>query len=426
MSKIAGQGLVAFAWRFLLLSSIYGPFYTAAQGGGSFDERRLQQISQSMNPKLKMCDDFYSYACENWQGPELIKILEEKIQGDTLEILEQLYRASEPKFLRELYQYYEAYKEVENPQPLEYLKWLRVYENMQWSLVENKTLSGEKPWKWNVDWLELLAKLRQFGFNDLFFQEDVIQSKEDPYKGVVELKIPDLSYLYDFEQQVYILGDLIDESLVESLAEFQAELSKVTLELVHSEESDDFNYRYLDMASSSRVEGKLVTLKDLYMPWLNKYLQLILQQTPLDPNMQIQVQSVKYLKRIYSFLSKYDNQMLCDYIQIKFLIFLMKDDRIHYKMDAVNNIRKNFPMILQWIHGRIHKELPRDVGVVQRLFSNLKENFKKVLQSKASTLPSSLMEYMMAKLNTLELVVLNKSSMELEFYYGSLSFLSTE
>ncbi|XP_061392948.1 membrane metallo-endopeptidase-like 1 [Musca vetustissima] len=429
---VGGQGIVVipWVWRLLLLWSVSRQFFAAAEpvAAVTFDERRLQQISESMNPKLKACGDFYSYACDNWQGPEMIKILEERIQTETMLVLELLYKAGEPKFLRELYQYYVAYAEVENPQPLEYAKWLWVYENMQWPFLENKTSSVarvEGP-KRNIEWLELLAKLRQFGFNDLFFHENIRKSKEDPYKGIIELRIPDLSYLYDFEQQVYILGDLVEESLVDQLATFQAELSKFTLELIQTEESDNFNYRYLNMEESNHHhdEGKLMTLKDLHMPWLNQYLQILLKQNSLDPNMQIQVQSLKYLKRIYNVLSRYDNEMLCNYIQVKFLISLMKDDRIHYKMDVVKNIRKEFPLVLQWIHGQIHEDLEKEVGKIRNLFINLKENFKKNLQSKA--LATSLVEYILRKLNTLDLLIFDKSAQELEYYYEHLNFVSSE
>ncbi|XP_073841874.1 endothelin-converting enzyme 1-like [Musca autumnalis] len=425
---IGGHWFVVALWRLFLIGwMIASPWWcAAAETKETFDEQRLKQIAQSMNPKLKVCGDFYSYACDNWQGEELIKILEEKIQSETMVTLEELYRTSEPKFLRELYNYYAAYKEVESTEPMEYLKWLRIYENMQWSLMENKTMTAEKkPWKWNVQWIELLAQLRRFGFNDLFFLEDIIKSKQDPYRGVIELRNPDLSYLYDFEQQAFVLDNLVDEDLVETLAMFQSELSKFTLELIQDEEKDEFNYRYLNMESSSHIEGKIMALKDLYMPWLNKYLQIILHQSTIDPNMPIQVQSVKYLKRIYSFLSKYDNEMLCDYIQIKFLIFLMKGDRVHYKNDAATNIRKNFPLILQWIHGRIHAaELQNSVGVIQKLFTNLKENFRKSLQNRALSPP--LVEYITAKLNSLQLVIFDKSPMDLEFYYAGLNFVSTE
>lgn len=426
MSRFNGQCLKVFV-ALLLYSSYCSDTSTAAEDTATtFDEKRLQQIAGSINPNRKLCTDFYSYACDNWEGPELIKILEEKIHNDTSQVLEELYTVSEPKFIRELSNYYTAYLEVEQTEPMSYLRWLRIYADIEWSLMERGSF---KQWKWNVEWIELLAKLRKFGFNEIFFEENVRKSFEDPFKGVIEMKIPSLSYLYDFEQQVYVLGNLADEKTVETLNNFQMELSTLSQELVKTEEADDFNYMYHNIEISGPIyssEAKLVSLKDLKMPWLNKYLQILLDRTELDPQMQIYVQSAKYLHRIHNFLSKYDNQLLCDYIQLKFLIYLMQNDRVHYRADAVEAMRRNFPMALQWIHGRMHPELQGDLFAIKNIFLKLKNRFTINLKDNGENLSGDIMDYMLAKVDKLDLLIFNKDAEELDLYYEKLHFLASD
>ncbi|XP_013111100.2 membrane metallo-endopeptidase-like 1 [Stomoxys calcitrans] len=308
---------------------------------------------------------------------------------------------------------------------------MRAYEDIEWSLMEGNTSKAAeqtektKNWKWKIEWIELLARLRKFGFNDIFFREMVRQSKVNPSRGAIELKMPPLSYLYDFEQQVFVLDDLVNEDTVETLAYFQGNLSTFTMNLVKAEEGDDFNYLYQNIKPFTETASKLIALKDLHMPWLTRYLQTLLNSL-VDPQMQLYVQSVKYLHRIYSFLSEYDNDLLCDYIQMKFLIYLMKYDRIHLQPDSVRNIRENFPLILQWLHGSLHPEVKEDIPVIQQLFANLKLKFHQNIKENSAQLPAATVDHMLKKLDSLQLVIFDKSTQEVELYYQHLHFLASE
>uniref|UniRef100_A0A1I8N0D9 Peptidase M13 N-terminal domain-containing protein n=1 Tax=Musca domestica TaxID=7370 RepID=A0A1I8N0D9_MUSDO len=290
----------------------------------STSQRRLESIQNSIDVNVSVCENFFKYACGKWlvetnttSSVGHLEALQTKVNGEMEKLLDTNDFSNSPKFLQNIQNYYRACADnsKKEQEVAEYFKWINAEQNIK---MPTELWNNETHWEWDYDWIELLALTRRLGFNDLFFFEGITQRIDDSRRMIIEVKRPSLEKMQRLWSVVMQYNISEFKQLFERFSEFNQALFDGLSELYPIQEP------YLD--SYFDDDSDLITVRDLKMPWLEKYLCVLLNQTDIDPQMQLYIQSVDYLRGVSALLIEYDNSLICDYIHLQFYVYLMEQD----------------------------------------------------------------------------------------------------
>uniref|UniRef100_A0A1I8MUZ9 Peptidase M13 N-terminal domain-containing protein n=1 Tax=Musca domestica TaxID=7370 RepID=A0A1I8MUZ9_MUSDO len=380
-------------------------------------QERLYLLSMDRN--ISPCDDFYGYACGNWNPEggrtyqETLTRLDFEINMEMKQILQNVTQISQRKFAQEVSNYYKSCLSTEAPATVDYLKWLETHEHdLQWPISISHGSQGYYPSQ-QYDWIRMLAILRKYGLNDVIIHESAVPKDTNPNILILELGSPqDLgNHKMNTLRYDVITGTirfLMPEREYHTLWSDVQDLDNKLLELKTKYESDE----QILFATISGLSDQ---------PWLLQYISVLLDNDNLDPTMEVVVTNIAYLRAVVDFLQTYEARFVCEYLQMKFLSYLnYKQFKNEYR-DCVASTRLLFPLPTQWLFDQNHPELETEIDVVSRMFTKLKQTFLRVLNRNVYNLDQSMIKFFRAKLRTLQLRVGYLSSHSLEELYRSLS-----
>ncbi|XP_073826486.1 uncharacterized protein [Musca autumnalis] len=383
------------------------------------NDKLRQQIGGFQDWKTRPCDNFLHYACGNWpyhmekEIPDVLHLIDVKLNEEFRQIFQQRNpRMPEMNFMRQARNYYESclgmFGEKKPLNPVEYLKWLQYNEKLQW--VEYSR--DEKQHPSNFSWLQMLAIFRKYDLNNFIFLEEAMQHPWNNTKMIVAIKKPYAEGPYHYlgnledEQRKFTLRNTSDTENYEKYLQFDLELKEV------------WDYH----SNSSERQQQMVTfgqLKHLQLQWLGEYLTVALQPLQLDPQMEIFIEDVDYLKTMKLFLDEVEDRgFLAKYLQLNFLSKLScapHGDHGYY--DCTQSTRYRFPLVMQWLYKHHHPDISYEFYKLQLLFSNLKRNLKKHFM-RVLEIPAQ--EAARNKLNNLKLQIIDVWQPAIEHLYSNL------
>uniref|UniRef100_A0A1I8MJQ6 Peptidase family M13 n=1 Tax=Musca domestica TaxID=7370 RepID=A0A1I8MJQ6_MUSDO len=395
---------------------------TEATHQPSYINRRQQKlIESSMDLNADPCTDYYQYACGKWADHvdgagskfyETLTMLDYQVNRELANHMDRLRLRHGPRFVRKAYEYYRSCFDVESYKPLEYLRWMKIHENLKWPMLWADPKNNVE-----FDWVQTLAVMRRYGMNGVLVEEIVYQKKDDPSRLTVDLDKPveGGGFVAMAERNLKVLIETLD-----------IPMNSRTFKKLWKEISD-FEELLLRLDDIPDEEGsRLITVRELPLPWLKKYLRIVLQQSSLDPDMELYIQNIPYLEALDALLKEYDNRFICKYLEIRFLWHLnLKGPEDFSKEDCLSSTRSLLPMAMHWIYEQKNPEILQESTKIRELFNNLVKEFKQQLEQNNHGFNETILSYLLNKLDHIQLKIGNLPRIDtvpvLERHYANLT-----
>uniref|UniRef100_A0A1I8Q3F2 Peptidase M13 N-terminal domain-containing protein n=1 Tax=Stomoxys calcitrans TaxID=35570 RepID=A0A1I8Q3F2_STOCA len=403
------------------------------------DEAVLEVIREHMYNTSDACDNFWDYACGSWtEGPyyDHVDTLGAMTNhyADKLKVIVEILKtaAEDPEdntlMVNKIWRYYESCSASGNYylEVAEYLKELPMHqvwgEQFQWHSMFNKTSFAEH----NIDWLTLMATLRPYGLNGIFFKESMGFASNDSWKNVLEIKIPTARKRFRSKYKILeILEEYHFEAYASSeelwlLAEDLYAFDKDMVELYRGYEETGKNVKSLTMEELLNA--------DTLLPW-QKYFDLLIGKH-LDPRLvSLEIAGkLDYFTNLHEQLQQKDGQIVFWYIIVNFCQHLLDIKPLITDRNCLLHTNVMFPLGLNYIYDRfLYKNRQKDEKVLQDMLSGLKGQFAVYVEENKFQLSNEEIGYLKAKVSAIQLQIGNLPSHipHLNEYYSPIELSPT-
>ncbi|XP_067639806.1 neprilysin-4-like [Eurosta solidaginis] len=420
----------------LVLFCVFISTPNKASAARSMNRQQLKTIERYMDPSADPCNDYYQYACGNWQNVhadaeyyETIGLIDYKVDIEYAELLNSVRKRrklrGEHTFVRKLLDYYKSCLRVYAYTPQSYLDWLQEHEQLTWPSVLPSVARGASKRRSKAvryDWLQMLAVLRKYGLNAVFIEETVIQRRDNARASSIDLDKPVLNGGF---QPIPHKGFLL---IMEYLGVTDTERRDELWDAVHLFETKlkslDFVEDSMDVGEESASMQRETTLAELNMPFLTRYLDILLDK-PVDPHMKLTIQNLPYMRLLLTVLDEHEPEFICRYLMLRFLWYLNVDGpRNFLKGDCVSHTRSMLPLAMTWLYERHNPELVDEKMNIEGLFHKLLQHFTHTLHNNANNFDSHILRFLQDKIDTMRIKVGNlprpATNRQVESFYAAL------
>ncbi|TMW48973.1 hypothetical protein DOY81_005945 [Sarcophaga bullata] len=362
-----------------------------------------------MNLKVEPCNNFYEYACGNWNEAyagektnfvEMLTMLDYNANVEMYRILDELIMdGNKPKFLQNVQKYYKSCINVQTFYTKPYMRWLELYDNFRWP---------SRNCKYQFDWVITLAKMRTYDFNEAFIQLMFVKNKII----VIDLNKPDNFVPLTRESYYVILETLIVKNDPDRIEQFWQKMEKF-------EES-------LAALNARQFESKaVIKFKDLPLEWLKKYLLIVLDQNIINPDMELYIQNISYILALDKLLQKYNAFFLTLYLQTRFLRYLHSNAPDDFsEVDCISSARRFMPTAMHWLYEYHHPELNNEHATIYEIFNKVRQQFSKTILKNKHGFNDQLVMHLYNKLVNMKIKINNiprvNTLATLEWFYQDL------
>ncbi|XP_064554086.1 neprilysin-4 [Drosophila montana] len=420
----------------------------------SIQELLANQLQSYMDTKARPCENFYQYACGNWQlqQEEHTQHTQHKAQqqqqqerqqhyqqkahreqheqlqpSDTLAVLDYALNRQLELLLRrgvanetsgeeqplavheKMRNYYRACKRLKPYNLKKYLQLLQPGNGTSWPLLSRSW----QPEKFN--WLATIGRLRLFGLNGVLLKEQVLPRWDDAGSYSIYLDKPSLTETMPMGEgaMIELLLDIgqtkrVANELARQVDAFERQLHRLQ-ELEDDEGAKEMQLGYLAE----------------YMPqlqWL-AYMQQLRATAAgyeLDLLSTLIIQNLPYMRALDELLQHQKPETICNYIMLKLLAFLKQQGPAEIsRVECMASLRRAMPLAASLLIGqRFHDSSSEPL--VSDIFSRLKLRFGQLLSENRLQLQQPIVQVLRDKLQAMRLqlgfVQLNDSSFVEEYY----------
>ncbi|XP_065357360.1 neprilysin-4-like [Calliphora vicina] len=397
-------------------------------------------IERYMDATARPCENFYQYACGNWYQQHI----DELDYGDVLGLmdyelnrkLEHLLRKPSTEQLMgsdgnrteenltdhalsttemspgaeeyswgigqsatvydKVWTYYKSCKKVKPYNLKKYLQLIQPGRGVHWSVLAKQ--GGRK---WNsekFDWLESIARLRLYGLNGVLLKEQVLPRWDESTSMSIYLDKPDLAETLAMGEGV-IIELLMDIGQTKRVAnEIARDVNRFEFQLHKLQELED---------EEGPKEMQLSYLQE-YMPqidWLSYLKELKGPDTDLATT--VIIQNIPYMRSLVKLLNTVDSSTLCNYIMLKFLIYLKAQGPNEIsRQECIASLRRSMPLALSYMVGvHYYKDAEKNDQQLEKIFKHLKQSFHNIIQENRLQLPETIVQTQLQKIDTMQLRV---------------------
>ncbi|XP_034471557.1 neprilysin-1 [Drosophila innubila] len=403
----------------------------------SIQELLANQVQSYMDTTARPCENFYQYACGNWQLQQQEEQTHRSPQhgqqhgqreqqaqlqpSDTLGVLdyvlnrqlEHLLRrgnsSSTEEFQPELHEkmrsYYRSCKRLKPYNLKKYLQLLQPGNGTHWPLL-SRSWQPEK-----FHWLATIGRLRLFGLNGVLLKEQVLPRWDDSSSYSVYLDKPSL-------METTPMGE---GAIIELLLDI-GQTKRVANELAR--QVDAFERKLHRLQELEDDEGA----KEMQLGYLAEYLPQLqwlpymqqLRDTNLDLLSTLIIQNVPYLRALDELLQRQKPETLCNYIMLRLLAFLKQQGPAEIsRVECIASLRRAMPLAASWVIGQRFHESSFE-PIISDMFSRLKLRFDQLLTENRLQLEPPIVQVLREKLQKMRLqlgfVQLNDTNFVEDYY----------
>ncbi|EDW76252.2 uncharacterized protein Dwil_GK14758 [Drosophila willistoni] len=377
------------------------------------------QLESYMDTKARPCENFYQYACGNWQLQQDQEHQEQHqprehaqlLPSDTLEVLDHSINRQLEVVLRrnfnntademedesseiiyeKLRHYYRSCKRLKPYNLKKYLQLLAPGNETHWPLLS-------RSWKReNFNWLQTLGRLRLYGLNGVLIKEQILPRWDDSVSYSIYVDKPNLMETSPMGEgaMIELLLDIGQTKRVANLLARQVDIFERKLQRLQELEDDE-----------GPKEMQLIYLEE-YMPeleWLS-YMRELRRDEELDKESTLIIQNIPYMRALHQLIQNQSRETVCNYIMLKLLSFLKQHGPEEIsKAECIGSLRRAMPLASSWLIGQRFHHTSKELNI-QKLFRKLKKRFDGILKENRLTLPSNIVELLRDKLQKMRLQV---------------------
>ena len=377
----------------------------------STNRKQKKLIESSMNLKAEPCNNFYNYACGNWDEAyegaktnfiEAVSMLDYNVNVEMQRVLDRFTMINKPNFIHQVRKYYKSCRNLDKYESIKYLQWLKLNDQFKWPAIWTTPKKNIQ-----FDWVKTLAKMRTYGFNDVFIQLIFTKNVNDANAFVVDLDKPvmDGGFKPITEKDL----DVIIRSLPMAIP--TTEFAKLWQEIKEFEEI----LAELDQIDDISIEDEndferehVIKFKDLPLDWLKNYLRIVLNQTVISPDMILYIQNKPYMLALDNLLQKYNQRFINKYLEIRFLWYLhLQGPDNFYEIECLSNVRGLMSTAMHWLYEQLHPSLLNEYDSIYEIFNNLRQLFGKTIQKNKHGFNTTIVQHLKNKLDHMKLKLNN-------------------
>uniref|UniRef100_A0A1A9V7E4 Ig-like domain-containing protein n=1 Tax=Glossina austeni TaxID=7395 RepID=A0A1A9V7E4_GLOAU len=402
--------LLVAAWPYLITGQTHGQ---------DVNKQQIENILHDVNANIQPCQSFFDYSCSNWKQrhqsdyyKDITGLVELKMNKVLVEYMEtQPAQAA-------LKRYYESCKKAETIQMQKYLQLVKPGKDLEWPILEELRNPNLKWPKKNFQLLETLAILQNYGLNNVLMNVEI--RVEENKKAFITLQAPEKVEAIDKNSHLKSLA------ILKLLGVNTARISSYMQQVTSIEKSLEGFVTNVANSNDAVIPLTLDDLKQSY-PLLNwdMLLKTRLEEKPENLELKIFVKNWEYFQKLPDHLRNQDKELLCNYLMIKFLKFVLQDMRKgHEKLDCVQDLRKKFSIAMNHVYQQtllpqpLAENYKRDI---LEIFTKIQKTFLKYLNENRLNLLTAQVEFLISKLMNTTLVLPSIASTDvMDNYYKSL------
>uniref|UniRef100_T1PL26 Peptidase family M13 n=1 Tax=Musca domestica TaxID=7370 RepID=T1PL26_MUSDO len=334
-------------------------------------------LMNSLDMDYRPCSNFYRYACNKWYdqqkelGENYTSVAEMLNYDVNMELIEYLRNTPEtdmPGFVKLVKDFYVSCHDTSEFTLLDFMHLMEREDNMKWALF---TPDDSKDFQF--DWSSISAMFRKYGFNNIFLSES--RAYQDANRVTPYLNMPNYKetfvHLIKFQMEEYNRtiplprNTMSFEDLWKLIEPFENKLRKIKVE-------------------QQQQQPKILKFQELPYPWMQSYLKALIESQVIDPNMEVGIDNMAYMKALDSLLKEYDAKVLVRYMEIRFLQDADKFNKRATKNECMTTTKSLLPMAVEWIYEQMHPEIVKEMPKIEQMFENILKNVNKSLHMDVS------------------------------------------